>query len=203
MNADRAQPPDGHLVIEGDRIRAVGEGPAPRLEGEGAIRRVNGEACPITPGLVNCHHHLYQSVTRRLAQQATLLEWLVELYPILAQLDAEIEDAAARVGRAALARSGCGCQPGAIVTTSSRAGWMTCSRSRSTRRARSVCGSMPAEVAGIEGPVAGFVLGAPRPVELLLKSPALPSLTTVSCRPPTNARSVQMWRAPAGGWRRE
>jgi cytosine/adenosine deaminase-related metal-dependent hydrolase len=107
MNADRDEHDDGHLVIEGDRILAVGNGPAPRLDGDGPVRRIDGEGRLVTPGLVNCHHHLYQSVTRGLAQQATLFEWLVELYPIWARLDAEIEDAAARAGLSALALSGC------------------------------------------------------------------------------------------------
>ena len=60
-----------------------------------------------TPGLVNCHHHLYQWATRGLAQEATLFEWLQELYPVWAHVDEEIERAAARAGLAALARSGC------------------------------------------------------------------------------------------------
>jgi cytosine/adenosine deaminase-related metal-dependent hydrolase len=97
----------GHLVVEGDRIVAVGNGPAPaEYRGEDALR-VDGSGCLATPGLVNCHHHLYQWATRGLAQQATLFEWLVELYPVWAHIDAEIERAAARAGLASLARSGC------------------------------------------------------------------------------------------------
>src|SRR6185436_16902459 len=61
----------------------------------------------VTPGLVNTHHHLYQTLTRARAQQATLFEWLVELYPVWAQIDAEMEYAAARTGLAELALSGC------------------------------------------------------------------------------------------------
>jgi cytosine/adenosine deaminase-related metal-dependent hydrolase len=95
---------DGHLVIEHDRIAAVGTGPAPDLPD---ARRIDGRGCLATPGLVNCHHHLYQSATRGLAQQATLFEWLVELYPVWARIDDEIEWAAGRAGLAALARSGC------------------------------------------------------------------------------------------------
>jgi 8-oxoguanine deaminase len=96
---------DGHVVIEGDRIVAVGEGPAPEQGAD--ARRIDGRGTLATPGLVNCHHHLYQWATRGLAQQATLFEWLVELYPVWAHVDAEIEWAAARAGLAALARSGC------------------------------------------------------------------------------------------------
>ena len=100
---------DGHLVIEGERIVAVGEGPAPGTgctRGQRA-RRIDGRGHLATPGLVNCHHHLYQWATRGLAQQATLFEWLVELYPVWALIDAETCWAAARAGLAALARSGC------------------------------------------------------------------------------------------------
>ena len=95
---------DGHLVIDGDRIVAMGDGPAPETPG---ARRIDGRGMLATPGLVNCHHHLYQWATRGLAQQATLFEWLVELYPVWAHVDDEIEWAAARAGLAALARSGC------------------------------------------------------------------------------------------------
>ena len=94
----------GHILVEGNRILAVGEGSAPI---ESGARRGDGRGCLATPGLVNCHHHLYQWATRGLAQQATLFEWLVELYPIWALVDEDIEYAAARAGLAALARSGC------------------------------------------------------------------------------------------------
>jgi cytosine/adenosine deaminase-related metal-dependent hydrolase len=94
--------PDGHIVIDGNRITAVGAGPAP---GDGP--RIDASGCLATPGLINCHHHLYQHATRGLAQQATLFEWLVELYPVWARVDARIERAAARAGLAALLRSGC------------------------------------------------------------------------------------------------
>jgi cytosine/adenosine deaminase-related metal-dependent hydrolase len=95
---------DGHLVIEGDRIAAIGEGPAPD---DPAPRRIDGRGRLATPGLINSHHHLYQWATRGRAQQATLFEWLVELYPTWALIDAEVCWAAARAGLAALARSGC------------------------------------------------------------------------------------------------
>jgi cytosine/adenosine deaminase-related metal-dependent hydrolase len=96
---------DGHVVCEGDRIAAVGAGPAPAVA-DGA-RRIDGRGMLATPGLVNCHHHLYQHATRGYAQQATLFEWLVALYPIWARIDADVVAAAARAGIGALARSGC------------------------------------------------------------------------------------------------
>ena len=61
----------------------------------------------VTPGLVNTHHHLYQTLTRARAQEADLFGWLRELYPIWSRIDAESEYAAARTGLAELALSGC------------------------------------------------------------------------------------------------
>src|SRR5262249_23277313 len=61
----------------------------------------------VTPGLVNTHHHLYQTLTRARAQQADLFTWLRELYPTWARIDAEMEYAAARTALAELALAGC------------------------------------------------------------------------------------------------
>ena len=66
----------------------------------------DGRGLLATPGLVNCHHHLYQWATRGLAQSSTLFEWLQELYPVWAYVDDGIEQAAARAGLVALARRG-------------------------------------------------------------------------------------------------
>ncbi|MBE2320690.1 8-oxoguanine deaminase [Solirubrobacter sp. CPCC 204708] len=95
---------DGYVVFDETtgRIEDVGSGTAPML-GD----RLDASGCLVTPGLINCHHHLYQWATRGLALQATLFEWLVELYPTWARLDASIERAAARAGLAALLKSGC------------------------------------------------------------------------------------------------
>jgi cytosine/adenosine deaminase-related metal-dependent hydrolase len=106
VDADGTEHADGHIVIEGDRIVAVGAGPAPDLDGAPA-RRVDVEGCLATPALVNAHHHLYQSATRGLAQEATLFEWLHALYPVWAGIDEDVERGAARAGLAALALSGC------------------------------------------------------------------------------------------------
>jgi 8-oxoguanine deaminase len=90
----------GWVQIEDGRVAAVGGGepPGPGEDLGGAV---------VTPGLVNTHHHLYQTLTRARAQQATLFEWLRELYPVWAGIDEEAEYAAARTGLAELALSGC------------------------------------------------------------------------------------------------
>jgi 8-oxoguanine deaminase len=96
----------GHVVVDGDRIVAVGPGKAGR-EHTRSVRLVDGTGCLATPGLVNTHHHLYQWATRGLAQQRDLFGWLTELYPIWAGIDEEVVAAATGVGLAWLALAGC------------------------------------------------------------------------------------------------
>ena len=103
VDAHGTEHANGHIVIADGRITAVGEGRAPQAEGD----RIDAAGCLATPGLVNCHHHLYQWLTRGLAQQSTLFEWLQELYPVWAKVDDAALHAATRAGLAALARSGC------------------------------------------------------------------------------------------------
>jgi cytosine/adenosine deaminase-related metal-dependent hydrolase len=88
----------GWIRVEGGLIADVGAGDAAGEDLGGAV---------VTPGLVNTHHHLYQTLTRARAQEATLFEWLTALYPVWAGVDAESEYAAARTGLAELALSGC------------------------------------------------------------------------------------------------
>jgi len=95
---------EGHVVVDGGRITAVGAGPAPVGPGD---RVVDGRGCLATPGLVNTHHHLYQWATRGYAQQSDLFHWLVELYPVWAGLDEDTTRAAATAGLLRLARTGC------------------------------------------------------------------------------------------------
>jgi 8-oxoguanine deaminase len=108
VDGEGSEHSSGHLVVEEERIVAVGPGPAPAdLPGAAGASRVDASGCLATPGLVNSHHHLYQWITRGLAQQANLFEWLAELYPMWARLDADLELAAARAALAALLTSGC------------------------------------------------------------------------------------------------
>jgi len=95
----------GHLVMTGGRITAVGRGPAAEVP-DGATR-IDGAGCLATPGLVNTHHHLYQWLTQGQAQQSVLFDWLTELYPVWARIDADQVYAAATAGLAWLALSGC------------------------------------------------------------------------------------------------
>jgi cytosine/adenosine deaminase-related metal-dependent hydrolase len=92
----------GWVLMEGSVVSEVGAGAAPEAD---EVVDLNGAV--ITPGLVNTHHHLGQTLTRARAQDADLFTWLRELYPYWARLDADAVYAAARTGIAELALSGC------------------------------------------------------------------------------------------------
>ncbi|MFD8751846.1 8-oxoguanine deaminase [Kitasatospora sp. NPDC059577] len=96
----------GHVVILGNTIEAVGDGPAPAWL-DNVVRRINGEGHLVTPGLVNTHHHFYQWITRGLAQDDILFDWLVALYPTWARIDDKLVHAASQGSAAALLKSGC------------------------------------------------------------------------------------------------
>ena len=99
---DATEHESGWLLVEDGVIAAVGSGGEPDAD-----ERVDLNGTVVTPGLVNTHHHLYQTLTRARAQQADLFSWLRELYPVWSRIDAEAEYAAARTGLAELALSGC------------------------------------------------------------------------------------------------
>ena len=70
---------------------------------------LNAQGCVVTPGLVNTHHHLYQTLTRAVpgGQDALLFGWLQTLYPIWARFGPEEMFVSAQIGLAELALSGC------------------------------------------------------------------------------------------------
>ncbi len=102
MDDESSEHPDGWVQVANGRIEAVGGSIPPD-----AVESVDLGGAVVTPGLVNTHHHLYQTLTRARAQQADLFTWLRELYPVWAGIDEESVYAAARTGLAELALSGC------------------------------------------------------------------------------------------------
>jgi len=94
----------GSILIDDGVISWIGSGRAPA---RGQPDVVDGRGLVAIPGLINTHHHLYQTLTRVRAQEGGLFEWLRELYPTWATIDADWERTAAEVGLAELALSGC------------------------------------------------------------------------------------------------
>jgi cytosine/adenosine deaminase-related metal-dependent hydrolase len=104
MDAAGSELADASILIDDGVISWVGTGQAPVREQPDVV---DGDGLVAIPGLINTHHHLYQTLTRVRAQQGGLFDWLRELYPIWAAIDADWERTAAEVGLAELAMSGC------------------------------------------------------------------------------------------------
>ena len=70
---------------------------------------IDADGCLVTPGLVNTHHHLFQTLTRAVpaGQDALLFGWLQSLYPIWSRMTPDDIGLATRIGLAELALSGC------------------------------------------------------------------------------------------------
>jgi cytosine/adenosine deaminase-related metal-dependent hydrolase len=118
MDPARRELRDAGLLAVDGRIEAVGDDAAldaalaaARAAGRVGerLRRIDARGCVVTPGLVNTHHHMYQSLTRAVpaAQDADLFGWLTSLYPIWARYTPEMFVVAAEVAIAELLRSGC------------------------------------------------------------------------------------------------
>ncbi|MDQ7844134.1 MAG: 8-oxoguanine deaminase [Armatimonadota bacterium] len=98
----------GSLLIRDGVIAWVGAGEPPAdAEADAEVEVIDASGMVALPGLVNAHHHLYQSMTRVRAQEQGLFGWLQELYPVWAGLSVEWMRASARAGLAELALSGC------------------------------------------------------------------------------------------------
>ncbi len=106
MDAERREIPDGGLFIRDGWIEQVGR-TADLPQQADVHYDLRGHL--VLPGLVNTHHHLYQTLTRAvpLAQDAGLFTWLKTLYPMWARLRPEDIRLSTQIGLAELALSGC------------------------------------------------------------------------------------------------
>ena len=96
---------DWDILIQGPSITAMGPDLTPPPEAE----VIDAENMWVFPGLVNTHHHLFQTLTRCIkeAQELELFPWLKLLYPIWAGLTADSVAAGTALGLAELLKSGC------------------------------------------------------------------------------------------------
>jgi cytosine/adenosine deaminase-related metal-dependent hydrolase len=104
MDDERREFADSNLLIRDGVIAEIGPG----LD-VAADQIVDARNCVVTPGLVNTHHHLFQTLTRAVpaAQDAQLFGWLKALYPIWERMGPEEMFVSAQLGLAELALSGC------------------------------------------------------------------------------------------------
>ena len=106
MDATRRELTGASVLVEDGIITAVGTLDPARTAGAAVI---DATGCIVTPGLVNTHHHLYQTLTRAVpgGQDALLFGWLKTLYPIWARYTPEDMHLSTQLGLAELALSGC------------------------------------------------------------------------------------------------
>lgn len=106
FDSQRREILDGGLFVRDNVLEQVG---ATSDLPQTADRVLNARDMVILPGLVNTHHHLYQTLTRAVpaAQNAILFDWLKTLYPIWANLTPDAVYTSALVGLAELMLSGC------------------------------------------------------------------------------------------------
>ena len=104
MDDQRREIPGGGLYIRDNIIEQVGK-TADLPTTADTVLDMTGHI--VLPGLINTHHHLYQTLTRVIAQEADLFTWLKTLYPIWARLNDEAVYVSTLTGLAELALSGC------------------------------------------------------------------------------------------------
>jgi cytosine/adenosine deaminase-related metal-dependent hydrolase len=106
MDAQRREIPDGAVFARDGVIEAVGR--SEDLPGA-ADEVIDAHRQLVMPGLVNTHHHMFQSLTRVLpaAQDCELFDWLRALYPVWARLTPEMVAASTRTAMVELLLSGC------------------------------------------------------------------------------------------------
>lgn len=106
MDAQRREIVDGAVFIRGHVIEQVG---ASAELPQDADEVIDASGHLVMPGLVNTHHHMYQSLTRAVpaAQDGELFNWLTTLYPIWAGMTAEMIRVSTLTAMAELMLSGC------------------------------------------------------------------------------------------------
>jgi 8-oxoguanine deaminase len=95
-----------HVLIEDNRIRDVVSAVPAGFE---LTETIDASGCAVIPGLVNTHHHLYQSLTRcmKSVQDAKLFDWLHHLYEVWRRLDFEAVKIGSQISMAEMLLSGC------------------------------------------------------------------------------------------------
>ncbi|MEM6528776.1 MAG: 8-oxoguanine deaminase, partial [Chloroflexota bacterium] len=104
-DAQRREIADGALFVRDGVIEAVGT--LADMPAETADTVLDLHHHIVIPGLVNTHHHMYQSLTRVIAQDLELFGWLKSLYPIWSGLTGEAVYISAKLAMAELMLSGC------------------------------------------------------------------------------------------------
>ena len=104
MDEQRREIADGAVFMRGGVVEAVGRSADLPASADEVIDATNHI---VLPGLVNTHHHMFQTLTRALASNSELFGWLQTLYPIWARLTPEMLHVSTQLAMAELLLSGC------------------------------------------------------------------------------------------------
>jgi len=89
----------GYVLVQDDRIQAIGAGAAPEELRAGADTVIDATRMAVMPGMVNAHTHLFQTFLRGLADDKPLLDWLAAaIWPVAQVLSEEEAYLAAMLG---------------------------------------------------------------------------------------------------------
>ncbi|MCY4070159.1 MAG: 8-oxoguanine deaminase [Chloroflexi bacterium] len=105
MDARRREIADAAIYVRDNVIEAVGT--LEEMPTDSADRVIDLSHHVALPGLVNTHHHMFQSLTRAMAQEKELFDWVTALYPIWKNLRGEHIYTSAKLAMAELMLSGC------------------------------------------------------------------------------------------------
>ncbi|PJF26726.1 MAG: 8-oxoguanine deaminase [Phototrophicales bacterium] len=110
MDDARRELRDAAIFIRDGVIEAVGSLPDMPRNAQGDLHAdevIDLSRHVVLPGLINTHHHMFQSLTRAMAQDYELFDWLRHLYPIWKRIDGEAIYTSAKLAMAELILSGC------------------------------------------------------------------------------------------------
>jgi len=107
MDDERRTIADGALYIRDNAVAWTGATADLPPDYETAERIIDASHKVVLPGLINTHHHFYQTLTRAMAPNAKLFDWLKTLYPVWARMDGEAVYVSALTAMAELILSGC------------------------------------------------------------------------------------------------
>ena len=105
MDETRRELQHAAVYVRDNIIEAVGK--LEEMPSDSADRVIDLSRHVALPGLINTHHHMFQSLTRALAQENELFDWLKVLYPIWKNLRGEHIYTSAKLAMAELMLSGC------------------------------------------------------------------------------------------------
>jgi cytosine/adenosine deaminase-related metal-dependent hydrolase len=93
------------MLVDGNKIASI----APKIDPAGVDRIIDCSTHVVVPGLVNTHHHFYQTLTRNIpaVQNAKLFDWLVYLYEVWKHIDEEAVYYSSLLAMAELLKTGC------------------------------------------------------------------------------------------------